>query len=214
MCIRDRDRRLDLTVGKGSSSRMRSIELPPFTLVGATTKPASLSSPMRDRFGITHRLDFYSDLDLENIIRRSTNLINLSISKEASHQLAKRSRGTPRIANRLIRRVRDYAEVYSPSSVIDVDIVNKALALYRIDQRGLDATDRSYIGLLIDQFAGGPVGLETLAAALGEDSTTLETVVEPYLMQIGFLQRTARGRLVTPTAEKHHLLTSTNKIEL
>ncbi len=208
------DRRLDLTIGKGASSRMRSIEIPPFTLVGATTKPASLSSPMRDRFGITQRLDFYNYLDLKKIIQRSANLINLSISDDASHQLATRSRGTPRIANRLIRRVRDYAAVHSSTNMIDVQIVNDALNLYRVDQRGLDATDRSYIGLLIDQYAGGPVGLETLAAALGEDSTTLETVVEPYLMQIGFLQRTARGRVVTPIAENHHLLTSANKIEL
>ena len=203
------DRRLDLTVGKGSSSRMRSIELPPFTLIGATTKPAALSSPMRDRFGISQRIDFYDYLDLEKIIKRSANLINLSITEEASKQLARRSRGTPRIANRLIRRVRDYAEVYSSApSVIDLDIVNNALDLYRVDQRGLDATDRNYLGLLVNQYKGGPVGVETLAAALGEDSTTLETVVEPYLMQIGFLQRTARGRVLTPAAEKHYLLTS------
>ena len=203
------DRRLDLTVGKGSSSRMRSIELPPFTLIGATTKPAALSSPMRDRFGISQRIDFYNYLDLEKIIKRSANLINLSITEEASKQLARRSRGTPRIANRLIRRVRDYAEVYSSAtSVIDLDIVDNALDLYRVDQRGLDATDRNYLGLLVNQYKGGPVGVETLAAALGEDSTTLETVVEPYLMQIGFLQRTARGRVLTPAAEKHYLLTS------
>tara|TARA_B100000700_G_scaffold31_1_gene71 strand:+ start:7121 stop:8191 length:1071 start_codon:yes stop_codon:yes gene_type:complete len=207
------DRRLDLTVGKGTSSRMRSIEIAPFTLVGATTKPAALSSPMRDRFGITQRLDFYSDLDLEKIIKRSAKLINLSITKDASFELAKRSRGTPRIANRLIRRVRDYAEVYNSSIIIDIHLVNDALDLYRVDQRGLDATDRSYLGLLINDYGGGPVGVETLAAALGEDSTTLETVVEPYLMQIGFLQRTARGRVVTPSAEKHYLLYSANKID-
>ncbi len=202
------DRRLDLTVGKGTSSRMRSIEIPPFTLVGATTKPAALGSPMRDRFGITQRLDFYSNLDLEQIINRSAKLINLSISEEASQQLAKRSRGTPRIANRLLRRVRDYAEVHSSSKMIDVPIINEALALHRVDKRGLDSTDRSYIGLIVDQYQSGPVGLETLAAALGEDSTTLETVVEPYLMQIGFLKRTSRGRVVTPAAEKHYSITS------
>ena len=205
------DKRLDLTVGKSTSSRMRSVEIPPFTLVGATTKPAALSSPMRDRFGITQRLDFYSDLDLEKIINRSASLINLSITKEASYQLAKRSRGTPRIANRLVRRVRDYADVYSSSSMIDLNIINDALDLYRVDQRGLDETDRSYIGLLVNQYKGGPVGLETLAAALGEDSTTLETVVEPYLMQIGFLHRTSRGRVVTPAAKKHYLLVSNYK---
>jgi len=171
-----------------------------------------LSSPMRDRFGITQRLDFYNYVDIENIIKRSANLINLSISEEASHQLAKRSRGTPRIANRLIRRVRDYAQVYASSGMIDVQVVNDALDLYRVDQRGLDATDRSYLSLLIKQYKGGPVGLETLAAALGEDSTTLETVVEPYLMQIGFLQRTARGRISTPAADKHYLLNSENQI--
>ena len=168
---------------------------------------------MRDRFGITQRLDFYNFLDLENIIKRSAKLINLLISEEASHQLAKRSRGTPRIANRLIRRVRDYAEVNSSTKKIDVEVVNDALDLHRVDQRGLDATDRSYLGLLVNQYQGGPVGLETLAAALGEDSTTLETVVEPYLMQIGFLQRTSRGRVVTPAAEKHYLLTSANNID-
>ncbi len=203
------DRRLDLTVGKGTSSRMRSIDIPPFTLVGATTKPASLSSPMRDRFGITQRLDFYNHLDLEKIIKRSANLINLSITDEASLQLAKRSRGTPRIANRLLRRVRDYAEVYSSLKSIDVKIVNDALDLHRVDQRGLDQTDLSYLGLLINDYGGGPVGIETLAAALGEDSATLETVVEPYLMQIGFLHRTPRGRTVTPAAEKHYLLNLT-----
>jgi len=206
------DGRLDLTVGKGSSSRIRSIEIPPFTLVGATTKPAALSSPMRDRFGISQRLDFYNFSDLEKIIKRSASLIDLSISEEASHQLARRSRGTPRIANRLIRRVRDYAAVHSSSNTIDLNVVNDALDLYRVDHRGLDATDRNYIDLLINQYKGGPVGLETLAAALGEDSTTLETVVEPYLMQIGFLQRTARGRVVTASAEKHYLLTSKNRM--
>ena len=206
------DRRLDLTVGKGTSSRMRSIELPPFTLVGATTKPAALTSPMRDRFGISQRLDFYSYLDLTNVIRRSAHLIHLSISEEASHQLARRSRGTPRIANRLLRRVRDFAEVYSSSTKIDLKTVNDALDLYRVDQRGLDASDRSYLGLLINDYGGGPVGIETLAAALGEDSTTLETVVEPYLLQIGFLQRTSRGRVVTPAAQNHYLLISANKI--
>ena len=168
---------------------------------------------MRDRFGITQRLDFYNYLDLENIIKRSAKLINLVISEEASQQLAKRCRGTPRIANRLIRRVRDYAEVYSHSNKIDVEVVNDALDLHRVDQRGLDATDRSYISLLVNQYQGGPVGLETLAAGLGEDSTTLETVVEPYLMQIGFLQRTSRGRVVTPAAKKHYLLTSPNNID-
>ncbi len=207
------DRRLDLTVGKGASSRMRSIEIPPFTLVGATTKPAALSSPMRDRFGITQRLDFYNHLELEDIIKRSAKLVNLLISEEASHQLAKRSRGTPRIANRLLRRVRDYAEVHSSSKIIDVQIVNDALDLHRVDQSGLDETDRSYLSLLVNQYKGGPVGLETLAAALGEDSTTLETVVEPYLMQIGFLQRTSRGRIVTSAAKKHYLLSFTKNID-
>ena len=168
---------------------------------------------MRDRFGITQRLDFYNYLDLENIIKRSAKLINLVISEEASQQLAKRCRGTPRIANRLIRRVRDYAEVYSHSKKIDVEVVKDALDLHRVDQRGLDATDRSYISLLVNQYQGGPVGLETLAAGLGEDSTTIETVVEPYLMQIGFLQRTSRGRVVTPAAKKHYLLTSPNNID-
>ncbi len=200
------DRRLDLTVGKGTASRTRSLEIPPFTLVGATTKPAALSSPMRDRFGITQRLDFYNFSELENIVKRFANLINLSITDEAAHQLARRSRGTPRIAIRLVRRVRDYAEVYFSSKSINVSIVNDALNLYRVDQRGLDATDRSFLDLLINVYGGGPVGIETLAAALGEDSATLETVVEPFLMQVGFLQRTSRGRVVTPAGEEHFLL--------
>ncbi len=207
------DRRLDLTVGKGTSSRMRSIDIPPFTLVGATTKPASLSSPMRDRFGITQRLDFYNCSDLQNIVKRSANLIKLSITEEASLQLAKRCRGTPRIANRLLRRVRDYAEVYSSSETIDAQLVSNALALHRVDDRGLDSTDRSFLHLLINVYGGGPVGIETLAAALGEDSSTLESVVEPFLMQSGFLQRTPRGRVVTPTGKQHFLLTSSKKLD-
>ena len=207
------DRRLDLTIGKGTSSRMRSIEIPPFTLVGATTKPASLSSPMRDRFGITQRLDFYNFLDLQNIIKRSADLIKLAITEEASLQLAKRCRGTPRIANRLLRRVRDYAEVYSSTSTINAQLVFKALALHRVDDRGLDSTDRSFLHLLINVYGGGPVGIETLAAALGEDPSTLESVVEPFLLQSGFIQRTPRGRVITHSGEQHFLLTSSEKLD-
>ena len=197
------DRRLDLTVGKGTTSKIRSIDLPPFTLIGATTKPASISSPMRDRFGITQRLDFYNFEDLQRIVQRTASLIDLSITNEASLQIASRCRGTPRLANRLLRRIRDFAIVNFDTKNIDESIVDQALALHRVDKRGLDSTDRSLLKLLANVHGGGPVGLETLAAALGEDPGTLETVVEPFLLQIGFIKRTPRGRVVTLAGKAH-----------
>ena len=204
------DRRLDLTVGKGSTARTRTLDLPPFTLVGATTRAGSLSSPLRDRFGLIQRLEFYGQEDLEAIVDRAAGLLGLELSPEGCTEIARRCRGTPRIANRLLRRVRDVASVRGSSerdgaqaSEIDAELVDEALSLHRVDGRGLDASDRRLLELLLQGHGGGPVGLDTLAAALGEDPTTLETVVEPYLLQLGFLQRTPRGRVVTAAGRRH-----------
>ena len=197
------DRRLDLTVGKGSTARSRTLDLPPFTLVGATTRAGSLSSPLRDRFGLIQRLEFYSQPDLEAIVARTADLLNVKLTPEACAGIAGSCRGTPRIANRLLRRVRDVACVQGQSDQIDADLVTQALSLHRVDHRGLDAADRRLLTLLLDQHDGGPVGLETLAAALGEDPTTLEAVVEPFLLQQGLLVRTPRGRMLTDAARAH-----------
>ncbi len=197
------DRRLDLTVGKGSTARTRALELPPFTLVGATTRAGALSSPLRDRFGLIQRLEFYGQDDLQAIVMRAAGLLTLQLSPEACAEIARRCRGTPRIANRLLRRVRDVACVREVFGCIDVQLVDEALTLHRVDGKGLDASDRRLLELLLQSHGGGPVGLDTLAAALGEDPTTLEAVVEPYLLQLGFLQRTPRGRVVTPAGRGH-----------
>ncbi len=197
------DRRLDLTVGKGSTARTRALELPPFTLVGATTRAGALSSPLRDRFGLIQRLEFYGQDDLQAIVMRAAGLLELQLSSEACAEIARRCRGTPRIANRLLRRVRDVACVRAVSGCIDLHLVDEALTLHRVDGRGLDASDRRLLELLLQSHGGGPVGLETLAAALGEDPTTLEAVVEPYLLQLGFLRRTPRGRVVTAAGRGH-----------
>ena len=202
------DRRLDLTVGKGSTARTRSLALPPFTLVGATTRAGSLSSPLRDRFGLIQRLEFYGQSDLEAIVSRTAGLIGLTLTPEARSSIAASCRGTPRIANRLLRRVRDVASVRGggmsgSDGTIDQALVGEALSLHRVDHRGLDASDRRLLQLLIDHHGGGPVGLETLAAALGDDPVTLETVVEPFLLQQGLLMRTPRGRMVTDAARSH-----------
>ena len=202
------DRRLDLTVGKGSTARTRSLELPPFTLVGATTRAGSLSSPLRDRFGLIQRLEFYGQEDLEAIVARTAELLEVALTPAACAGIASSCRGTPRIANRLLRRVRDVASVRGAhregeASPIDQALVAEALSLHRVDHRGLDASDRRLLMLLLDHHDGGPVGLETLAAALGEDPVTLETVVEPFLLQQGLLIRTPRGRMVTDAARSH-----------
>ena len=194
------DRRLDLTVGKGSTARTRSLELPPFTLVGATTKAGSLSSPLRDRFGLIQRLEFYGQEDLEAIVSRTADLLSVSLSAAACRRIAGCCRGTPRIANRLLRRVRDVACVQGRQDAIDEDLVSEALSLHRVDHRGLDAGDRRLLAQLDQHHGGGPVGLDTLAAALGEDPTTLESVVEPFLLQQGLLVRTPRGRMLTDAA--------------
>jgi Holliday junction DNA helicase RuvB len=197
------DRRLDLTVGKGSTARTRSLDLPPFTLVGATTRAGSLSSPLRDRFGLIQRLEFYGQEDLEAIVARTAGLLGVNLTREACARIAGSCRGTPRIANRLLRRVRDVATVQGAGEAVDEPLVRQALSLHRVDDRGLDASDRRLLSLLLEHHDGGPVGLETLAAALGEDPATLEAVIEPYLLQQGLLLRTPRGRMVTDAARRH-----------
>jgi len=196
------DFRLDLTVGKGTTARTRSLELPPFTLVGATTRAGSLSSPLRDRFGLIQRLEFYGLDDLQAIVERAAGLLQLALEADAALEVARRCRGTPRIANRLLRRVRDVASVRGHGR-IGAALVAEALSLHRVDDRGLDASDRRLLTLMLEGYGGGPVGLDTLAAGLGEDPATLEAVVEPYLLQLGFLQRTPRGRIVTPAGRSH-----------
>ena len=197
------DLRLDLTVGKGTTSRIRKIGLPQFTLIGATTRPAAISSPLRDRFGLCERLNFYQDQDLQNIVKRGAELLDFQLTDSASFEIAKRSRGTPRIANRLLRRVRDFVTVKKNNRFVEIDLVNEALELYGIDHCGLDDTDRRLLKVMIDIYEGGPVGLETLSAALGDDAATVETVIEPFLLQRGFLKRTPRGRVVTPAGIAH-----------
>ncbi len=201
------DLRLDITVGKGSTARSRALPLQPFTLIGATTRAGSLSSPLRDRFGLIHRLDFYSQADLTEIIERSATLLKLPLTSNACMEIARRCRGTPRIANRLLRRVRDVATVRNELQTINSKLVNDALSLHKVDSRGLDAIDRRLLEMIIKNHQGGPVGLETLAASLGEDASTLESVIEPFLLQLGFLQRTPRGRIVSKEG-KHHIETS------
>ncbi|ABB56866.1 Holliday junction branch migration DNA helicase RuvB [Synechococcus elongatus] len=196
------DFRLDITIGKGQSARTRSITLQPFTLVGATTQIGALTSPLRDRFGLVQRLRFYEVEALTDIVQRTARLLNTPLDQAGAEEIAKRSRGTPRIANRLLRRVRDYAAVKAPGPITGA-IAATALELYNVDPCGLDWTDRRLLSHLIENFGGGPVGLETLAAATGEDAQTVEEVYEPYLLQIGYLQRTPRGRVATPAAWRH-----------
>ncbi|BAZ39991.1 Holliday junction DNA helicase RuvB [Calothrix sp. NIES-4101] len=196
------DYRLDVTVGKGTSARTRSIPLAKFTLVGATTRVGALTSPLRDRFGLVQKLRFYEVKELSQIVIRSAQLLNTSINEEGAEEVARRARGTPRIANRLLKRVRDYAEVKKVGEINQV-IAAEALQLFQVDPVGLDWTDRRMLSVIIEQFNGGPVGLETIAAATGEDTQTIEEVYEPYLMQIGYLSRTPRGRTATTAAYKH-----------
>lgn len=200
------DFRLDLTVGKGTTARTRSVPLAPFTLVGATTRAGALSSPLRDRFGLIQRLEFYGLDDLQAIVERAARLLALELEEAAAREVARRCRGTPRIANRLLRRVRDFATVEGMSP-IGVEVVAKALQLHRVDGQGLDASDRHFLKQLLESHGGGPAGLDTLAAGLGEDPATLETVVEPFLLQLGYVQRTPRGRVLTEAGRTY--LTST-----
>ncbi|MFB2878310.1 Holliday junction branch migration DNA helicase RuvB [Floridanema aerugineum] len=196
------DFRVDITIGKGQSAKTRSLPLLPFTLVGATTRIGSLTSPLRDRFGIIHRLRFYEPEELSQIVLRTAEILKTPITGEGAAEIARRARGTPRIANRLLKRVRDYSQVKA-SGEITQEIAIQALTLFNVDPMGLDWTDHLILKTMIENFNGGPVGLETIASATGEDSQTIEEVYEPYLMQIGLMQRTHRGRTVTPAAWKH-----------
>lgn len=196
------DFELDIVVGSEGSSRSIKIDLPPFTLVGATTRAGDISSPLRDRFGIVSKLNYYSEAELKGIIKRTSKVLDMEITDEAAVELAKRSRKTPRIANRLFKRVRDFAAVIG-NGVIDLDITNEALTRLKVDKYGLDQIDIEYLTTLINKFNGGPVGVETIASAIGEEVSTLEDVVEPYLMQEGFIKRTQRGRVATDKAYEH-----------
>lgn len=196
------DYALDIIIGKGPSARSIRIDLPKFTLVGATTRAGQLTAPLRDRFGVTLRLELYTPEQLCQIIMRSAAILDIPCEKEGALELAKRSRGTPRIANRLLKRIRDFAQVIG-DGVITRDIVSRSLDKLEIDELGLDLVDRRMLKMIITNYNGGPVGLETLAAALGEEAVTLEDVYEPYLMQLGFLARTPRGRCVTALAYQH-----------
>ena len=196
------DYRLDIVIGKGPSARSIRLDLPKFTLVGATTKVGSLSSPLRDRFGIIHKLELYTEKELAMIIKRSAEILEMKIDDDSAIEIGSRSRGTPRIANRLLKRVRDFAE-FESKDTIDYNIAKKALDRLEIDEIGLDRNDIEMLETVITKFGGGPVGLDTLAASIGEDKDTVEDVYEPYLMQIGFLSRSPRGRIATKLAYNH-----------
>jgi Holliday junction DNA helicase RuvB len=196
------DGELDIIIGKGPSARSIRIELPNFTLIGATTRAGLLSSPLRDRFGVTHRMEYYTDEELAQIILRGGQILGVGVEKDGALELASRSRGTPRIANRLLKRVRDYCEIRG-NGVITKEISMKALDILGIDSVGLDDLDRDIINAIIDNYGGGPVGIETLSLLLGEDRRTLEEVYEPFLVKIGYIKRTNRGRVVTDKAYEH-----------
>jgi Holliday junction DNA helicase RuvB len=196
------DYQLDIMIGEGPAARSVKLDLPPFTLVGATTRAGMLTNPLRDRFGIVARLEFYSPEELATIVARSARLLGVDTSEEGAVEIARRSRGTPRIANRLLRRVRDYAEVKAGGKV-DATVADAALKMLEVDHAGLDVMDRKLLTAMLEKFAGGPVGLENLAAAIGEAADTIEDVLEPYLIQQGFLARTPRGRVAQPLAWRH-----------
>ncbi|MBV7299958.1 Holliday junction branch migration DNA helicase RuvB [Enterovibrio paralichthyis] len=196
------DYQLDIMIGEGPAARSIKIDLPPFTLVGATTRAGSLTSPLRDRFGITQRLEYYNIADLKGIVQRSANCLNLDMDEEGAFEIARRARGTPRIANRLLRRVRDYAEVKADGR-INAEVASKALDMLDVDNQGFDYMDRKLLKAIIEKFDGGPVGLDNLAAAIGEAKDTIEDVLEPFLIQQGYLQRTPRGRIASQRAYLH-----------
>ncbi|HCE3066449.1 TPA: Holliday junction branch migration DNA helicase RuvB [Vibrio parahaemolyticus] len=196
------DYQLDIMIGEGPAARSIKIDLPPFTLIGATTRAGSLTSPLRDRFGITQRLEYYKVHDLQNIVQRSADCLGLSMEPEGALEVARRARGTPRIANRLLRRVRDYAEVKGNGHIC-ADVADKALNMLDVDAQGFDYMDRKLLLAIIEKFGGGPVGLDNMAAAIGEEKDTIEDVLEPYLIQQGYLQRTPRGRIATDRAYLH-----------
>ena len=196
------DFEIDIMIGKGATARSIRLDLPKFTLVGATTRVGLLTAPLRDRFGVVHKLDFYTTNELVQVLERSANVLNVTLEKEGALELARRSRGTPRLANRLLKRVRDFAQVRY-DSVITKEVAEYALDLLEVDRLGLDKGDRAVLETIADKFGGGPVGLETIAAALGEDSGTIEDVYEPYLIQNGLIERTPRGRAITRLAYEH-----------
>lgn len=193
---------LDIIIGKGPSARSVRLDLNPFTMVGATTRAGLISSPLRDRFGVINRLEFYDNDELTKIVKRSARILDIEIHDDGASEIAKRSRGTPRISNRLLKRVRDYAEVKA-EGIISAEVVNEALKLLEIDEKGLDSIDHKLLKIIIQKFDGGPVGLNTLAAAISEETETIEDVYEPYLLQMGFLERTPRGRVATSAAYRH-----------
>jgi len=196
------DYQLDIMIGEGPAARSIKLDLPPFTLVGATTRAGLLTSPLRDRFGIVQRLEFYNTDDLTSIVQRSARILGLDLQPDGAREIARRSRGTPRIANRLLRRVRDYAEVKS-SGQITRETADAAMKMLKVDQRGFDQMDHKLLSTIMDKFSGGPVGLDSLAAAIGEERGTIEDVLEPFLIQQGFIMRTPRGRVVTRHAYEH-----------
>jgi holliday junction DNA helicase RuvB len=196
------DFRLDIVVGQGPAARTLTLDLPPFTLVGATTRTGLLTTPLRDRFGMTYRLDYYDPAELAQIVRRSARILGVEIAAEAADEIARRSRGTPRVANRILRRVRDFAEVRH-DGVVTLVVAREALALLEVDVEGLERIDRELLAMILRKFGGGPVGLSTLSVALGEEPDTIEDVYEPYLLQLGLIQRTPRGRIVTELGREH-----------
>ncbi len=206
------DFKLDIMVGEGVAAHSVQLELPPFTLIGATTRAGMLTSPLRDRFGIIQRLEFYNAKDLRTIVERSAGILNIKIESDGANEVAKRSRGTPRIANRLLRRVRDFADVKT-QGIIHQDIANEALTTLKVDEAGLEQLDRDYLSIMVQKFSGGPVGLDTLATAIGEERGTLEDMVEPYLIQQGFIMRTPRGRSATNLAYTHLGLSQPDKVQ-
>jgi Holliday junction DNA helicase RuvB len=205
------DFQIDIMIGEGPAARSIKLDLQPFTLVGATTRAGMLTNPLRDRFGIVARLEFYNEADLTLIVTRSASLLKAPIDEQGAREIARRSRGTPRIANRLLRRVRDYAEVKA-KGMITAPVADAALTMLDVDAIGLDTMDRRLLQAVIEKFSGGPVGLDNVAAAIGEERDTIEDVLEPYLIQQGFLQRTPRGRIATPAAWRHFGLTSPDRL--
>ncbi len=194
---------IDIIIGKDSTANSIKIDLPPFTLIGATTRCGDLSAPLRDRFGIVHQLNYYSKKELKKIVERTARIFNLEIDEESSYEIARRSRGTPRVANRLFRRVRDFAQYINENEMIDLDVTKLSLKKLNIDEYGLNEIDHKYLNAIVSRFNGGPVGLNTIAASISEEPNTLEDVVEPYLLQEGFIIRSPRGRMVTEKTYKH-----------
>lgn len=201
------DYQIDIMIGEGPAARSIKLDLPPFTMIGATTRAGALTNPLRARFGIVNQLQFYTTRELTQIVTRSAGLLNVAIDATGAAEIARRSRGTPRIANRLLRRVRDYAQIKG-NGTVTAQAADKALKMLAVDTMGLDAVDRKFMMTIMEKFSGGPVGIDNLASAIGEDRETLEDVVEPYLIQQGLLQRTQRGRIATPNAYKHFGLTA------